>query len=260
MIRIAAVGDVHFDRSSRGRLSRHWHELNHKASALLLAGDLTQVGTEDEIRALADDLSECPVPVISVLGNHDYHSDREDSVRKILEAAGVQVLDCSSTTLTVHGITIGIYGLKGFGGGFMGACCSDFGEKETKAFVGHTKKLAEELYNGLMALETDYRIVLMHYSPTAETLLGEKKEIYPFLGSYLLAEAIDGAGADVVFHGHAHKGIEQGHTLGGVPVRNVAQPVIRHAFKIYSLDEFADDLRLEDVDQQTSSNSENASP
>lgn len=248
MIRIAAAGDVHFNKTSRGRLSRHWHELAHKASAFLLAGDLTQVGTQEEIQALADDLAECPVPVISVLGNHDYHSDQEELVIDILQGAGVCVLDCSSTILTVNDVNIGIYGLKGFGGGFMGACCSDFGERETKAFIGHTKVLADELKQGLLNLDTDYKIVLMHYSPTAETLLGEKKEIYPFLGSYLLAEAIDSAGADVVFHGHAHKGIEQGHTIGGVPVRNVAQPVIRHAFKIYSLDEFSDDLRLENVD------------
>lgn len=251
MIRIAAVGDVHFDRSSRGRLSRHWHELAHKASAFLIAGDLTQVGNEEEIKALADDLADCPVPVIAVLGNHDYHSDQEELVRRTLENVGVTVLDRSSTVLTINGVTVGIYGLKGFGGGFVGACCSDFGEKETKAFIGHTKSMAADLRQGLMDLDSDYKIVLMHYSPTAETLLGEKKEIYPFLGSYLLAEAIDSAGADVVFHGHAHKGIETGHTLGGIPVRNVAQPVIRHAFKIYSLDEFSGDLRLEDVDRDS---------
>lgn len=250
MIRIAAVGDVHYDRSSRGRLSRHWPELAGKASAFLMAGDLTQVGTIDEITALAEDLKQCPVPVVAVLGNHDYHSDQEDEVRGILEKANVTVLDCSSTILNIGGVSIGIYGLKGFGGGFMGACCSDFGEKETKAFVGHTKHLAAKLEQGLMELQTDYKIVLMHYSPTAETLLGEKKEIYPFLGSYLLAEAIDSAGADVVFHGHAHKGIEQGHTLGGVPVRNVAQHVIRHAFKIYSLDEFSDYMDFQEVSVQ----------
>lgn len=248
MIRIAATGDVHFDRSSRGRLSRYWHELNHKASAFLVAGDLTQVGTEDEIKALADDLAECPVPVITVLGNHDYHSDREDRVREILENAKVKVLERSSTIIHVQDVSIGIYGLKGFGGGFVGACCSDFGEQETKAFIGHTKALAEDLKKGLLELDTDYKIALMHYSPTTETLLGEKKEIYPFLGSYLLAKAIDEAGADVVFHGHAHKGTEKGHTLGGIPVRNVAQHVIRHAFKIYSLDEFATNLEMSDVD------------
>ncbi len=243
MIRIAAAGDVHFDRSSRGRLSRHWRELEGKACAFLLAGDLTQVGSEEEIKTLAADLEECPVPVVAVLGNHDYHTDQEGRVKEILKSVGVQVLDQSSTVLNVRGVSIGIYGTKGFGGGFMGACCTEFGEKETKAFVGHTRMLAENMQSGLLQLQTDYKIALMHYSPTTETLLGEKKEIYPFLGSYLLAEAVDLGGADVAFHGHAHKGVEQGKTLGGVPVRNVAQPVIRHAFKIYSLDEFTEDLQ-----------------
>jgi len=238
MIRIAVAGDVHFDRNSRGRLSRHWAELEGKASAFLLAGDLTQVGHEEEIMALADDLRECPVPVVAVFGNHDFHLGREELLREILEDARVRVLERSGTILNLHGRTVGIYGTKGFGGGFMGACCSDFGESETKAFIGHTKELADSLRDGLLSLRTDYKIALLHYSPTAQTLLGEKKEIYPFLGSYLLAEAIDDGIADVVFHGHAHKGIEHGKTPGGIPVRNVAQPVIRHAFKIYSLDEF----------------------
>lgn len=242
MIRIAAAGDVHFDRNSRGRLARYWKELEGKASAFLLAGDLTQVGHEDEIRPLAEDLRECPVPVVAVLGNHDYHMDQEDMIKEILEDAKVRVLDRSGTVLHLMDKSVGVYGLKGFGGGFMGACCSDFGEREMKNFVGHTKELADDLRDGLLALKTDYKIALLHYSPTTQTLLGEKKEIYPFLGSYLLAEAIDDGGADVAFHGHAHKGTEHGKTLGGVPVRNVAQHVIRHAFKIYSLDEFDEQL------------------
>jgi len=244
MIRIAAVGDVHYDRTSRGRLKKYWPELDGKACALLIAGDLTQVGHRDEIQALADDLAECPIPVIAVLGNHDYHMDEEEKAKEILEAARVRVLDRSGTVLHSKDSSIGIYGMKGFGGGFMGACASDFGEPEMKNFIGHTKELAEDLREGLLALQTDYKIALLHYSPTAETLLGEKKEIYPFLGSYLLAEAIDDGGADVAFHGHAHKGTEHGRTPGGVPVRNVAQHVIRHAFKIYSLDEFEKDLQV----------------
>jgi Icc-related predicted phosphoesterase len=246
MIRIAAVGDVHFDRSSRGRLSRYWPELEGKACALLLAGDLTQVGHEDEIKVLCADLAECPVPVIAVLGNHDYHMNQEELVKEHLTEAGVQVLDRSGTILYIKDKTVGIYGLKGFGGGFIGACCSDFGEHEMKTFVGTTKAMARDLLNGLKNIEADYKVALLHYSPTADTLLGEKKEIYPFLGSYLLAEAIDGGLADVCFHGHAHRGIEHGKTAGGVPVRNVAQPVIRHAFKIYSLDELDEELHRPD--------------
>jgi Icc-related predicted phosphoesterase len=237
MIRAAAAGDVHFDRNSRGRLSRYWPELEDRADIFLLAGDLTQIGHEEEACVLAQDLRECPVPVIAVLGNHDYHSDRQDEVKACLVEAGVTVLDRSGTSFRVGELSVGIYGLKGFGGGFLGACCSDFGEPETKAFVRHTKILAEDLRRGLEGLNTDYRIALLHYSPTPDTLLGERKEIFPFLGSYLLGEAVDQAHAHVVFHGHAHKGIEVGQTPGGVPVRNVAQPVIRHAFNMYYLHE-----------------------
>lgn len=239
MIRVAAVGDVHFDRNSRGRLSRYWSELEGRADLLVLAGDLTQLGHVDEAHVLAQDLSECPVPVVGVLGNHDYHSDQEQEIGQRLRDVGVHVLECSSVILELQGIRVGVYGLKGFGGGFLGACCSDFGERETKAFVRHTKTLAEQLRLGLNALNVNYRIALMHYSPTPDTLVGEKKEIYPFLGSYMLGEAVDAANAHVVFHGHAHKGIEIGATPAGVPVRNVAQAVIRHAFNIYCLHELS---------------------
>ncbi|MGE0525831.1 MAG: metallophosphoesterase [Bdellovibrionales bacterium] len=242
MIRVAAAGDVHFDRNSRGRLSRHWTEMEGKADILLIAGDLTCVGHEEEAKVLAEDLAECPIPVVCVLGNHDFNSDREERIVETMEQAGVHVLEQESVEMNINGTSIGIYGMKGFGGGFVGACCSDFGEPETKAFIRHTKMLAAHLREGLAALETDYRIVLLHYSPTSQTLLGERKEIYPFLGSYLLAEAVDSVGANVVFHGHAHKGIEFGETPGGVPVRNVAQPVIRHAFNIYCLHELSNDV------------------
>jgi Icc-related predicted phosphoesterase len=245
MIRLAAAGDVHFDRRSRGRLSRNWNELEDMADLLLVAGDLTQVGHTEEARVLAQDLAECPVPVVAVLGNHDYNLDQQEEIIGCLRDARVHVLDRSSTVVRVDGLSVGVYGLKGFGGGFLGACCSDFGEPETKAFVRHTKSLAEDLRAGLSALATDYRIALLHYSPTADTLLGEKKEIYPFLGSYLLGEAIDAAGAHMAFHGHAHKGVEIGRTLGGVPVRNVAQPVIRHAFNMYCLHEIVNEKGVE---------------
>lgn len=246
MIRVAAVGDVHFDRSSRGRLAQFWPDLEGKADLFLLAGDLTRTGIEEEVMPLAEDLAECPVPVITVLGNHDLHSDRERNIERILSDKGVTVLESRSTVFHMKGKSVGIYGLKGFGGGFVGACCSDFGEPETKSFIRHTKWLANNLFEGLKAMEANYKIVLMHYSPTPDTLLGERKEIYPFLGSYLLGEAIDAAGANVVFHGHAHGGVENGRTLGGIPVRNVAQPVIRHAFNIYCLHELANELRCAD--------------
>jgi Icc-related predicted phosphoesterase len=235
MIRIAAVGDVHYDHRSAGRLSKFLSQLSGAADLLLIAGDLTQVGSTDEISALATDLAQSPVPVITVLGNHDYHSDEDGRITEILTRSGVTVLEQATASLTLGNKTVGIYGMKGFGGGFIGACASEFGEQEMKAFIRTTKTQAEVMKNSLLTLDTDYRLVLLHYSPCEETLLGEKKEIYPFLGSYLLAEAIDEGGADIVFHGHAHRGVERGATPGGIPVRNVAMPVIRHAFNIYSL-------------------------
>jgi Icc-related predicted phosphoesterase len=243
MIRIAAAGDVHYDRNSRGKLARHWDELPGKADLFMLAGDLTQVGVLEEAMPLAEDLKECPLPVFAVLGNHDYHSDKDQEIVDLLREAGVTVLDRSGTVLQIGKCKVGVYGLKGFGGGFIGACCSDFGERETKAFIRHTKDQAEDLRLGLLQLDADFKVVLMHYSPCPDTLMGEKKEIYPFLGSYLLGEAIDQAGANVVFHGHAHKGVETGQTPGGIPVRNVAQPVIRHAFNIYCLNELGNSFK-----------------
>jgi Icc-related predicted phosphoesterase len=128
--------------------------------------------------------------------------------------------------------------VKGFGGGFTGACASAFGEPEMKAFVQHTRRIADRLEGSLAELDgadVDVRVALLHYSPVPETLVGERLEIYPFLGSYLLAEAIDRAGAHLAVHGHAHAGSEHGGTPGGVPVRNVAQPVLGAAYRVYAL-------------------------
>jgi Icc-related predicted phosphoesterase len=236
MIRIAAAGDVHFDRKSHNRLGQHFSGLEDKADFLLLAGDLTQTGHPEEMKVLADDLKKCPIPIIAVLGNHDYHVDQVEQVINILKEVGVIVLEGSSVVLNVGDRKVGIAGAKGFGGGFVGACGSDFGEPEMKAFMRHSKNHARQLENVIKELDTDYKIVLLHYSPTAQTLAGEKKEIFPFLGSYFLAEAVDYGKADICFHGHAHGGVERGETPGGCPVRNVAQPVIRHAFNIYTLE------------------------
>ncbi len=236
MIRIAAVGDIHFDRKSHNRLRQHFHGLAEKADLFLLAGDLTQTGHPEEVQILADDLIDCPIPVVAVLGNHDYHLDQVEQMHQILKKAGVMVLEKNTIIMNINEQRVGIAGIKGFGGGFVGACGSDFGEPEMKAFMRHSKNEAQELENMIKTMDCDYKIVLLHYSPTTQTLIGERKEIYPFLGSYYLSEAIDHGKVDIVFHGHAHSGIEKGVTPGGVPVRNVAQPVIRHAFNIYTLE------------------------
>jgi Icc-related predicted phosphoesterase len=171
--------------------------------------------------------------MFGVLGNHDHHAGEAAAVRAVLEDAGVTMLEGETATVDVDGERLAIAGVKGFGGGFAGACGSDFGEPEMKAFIRHTKAVAERLDGAVAALEGDVRVVLMHYAPIAETLQGERLEIYPFLGSYLLGEAVDRHGADLIVHGHAHRGTEKGVTPGGVRVRNVAQPLIRRAYNLY---------------------------
>ena len=237
MIRIAAAGDLHYGVDSAGMFRPHLEELGDRADLLLLAGDLTKLGVEEEIRVLADELEHSPIPVISVLGNHDYESGQEERVRKILEESGVQVLEGESTVLEVNGIRVGVAGTKGFGGGFAGANATDFGEEEMKIFVRKTKELAEGLEAALVGLDSDVKVALTHYSPVKDTLRGEPPEIYAFLGSYHLAEAIDRTGVDLSLHGHAHRGEEHGVTPGGVPVRNVAQHVIRAGYKVFTFEE-----------------------
>jgi Icc-related predicted phosphoesterase len=236
VIRVAAVGDVHYDRASRNRLRQYFKDLGSKADLLLLAGDLTQSGAVDEALALVDDLRVCEIPVITVLGNHDYHQDRQQEICTVLNEAKVITLEGESVVIKIRNYRVGVLGIKGFGGGFGGACITEFGEPETKIFAQHAKKQAEILRVKLEKLDTDFRFILLHYAPVDSTLLGEKREIYPFLGSYLFAEAIDSVGADGIFHGHAHYGTERGSTPGGIPVRNVAQTVIRHAYNVYTFD------------------------
>jgi len=236
VIRVAAVGDIHYGPECGGRLKQHFDEVHEHADLLVLAGDLTRCGEPVEAERLADDLADIRVPVVAVLGNHDLHADKGDECTKVLEGAGVHVLEGSATVVDVHGTSVGIAGVKGFGGGFPGASGSDFGEPEMKAFMRHSREVADTLRDALAVLATDVRIALCHYSPVEETLRGERLEIYPFLGCWLLAEAIDDAGADVAFHGHAHRGSERGVTPGGVRVRNVAQPVIAHPYRVYGVE------------------------
>jgi Icc-related predicted phosphoesterase len=233
MIRVAAVGDLHVGEDSRGLWAPVLRDLARDADVLLLAGDLTKAGGVEEAEVLAEELSAASVPTFAVLGNHDYHSDANATITHLLREVGVRVLEGDGVVVRVNGTRVGIAGTKGFGGGFAGACGSDFGEPEMKAFMRHTAKLADRLQQALAGLEADVRIALLHYSPIPATLQGERLEIYPFLGSYLLAEAIDRGGADLVLHGHAHAGSERGVTPAGIRVRNVAWPVIRAAYRVY---------------------------
>jgi len=233
---VAAVGDVHLDADVVGRYRPALEHLGDKADLLLLAGDLTRLGTVAEGEVVADEFASLDVPVVAVLGNHDHQSDAEDKIADLLADRGITVLEGSGTVLQVNDVRVGVAGAKGFGGGFAGKCGHAFGEREMKAFIHHSEDIAEQLRTALLGLTADVRIALTHYSPSADTLRGEPPEIFPFLGSYLLAEAIDDSAADLAVHGHAHYGTEAGTTAGGVRVRNVAQPVIQAAYRVYTLE------------------------
>jgi Icc-related predicted phosphoesterase len=238
MIRVAAVGDIHMGPESHGVLRPSFETLPECADILLLAGDLTRHGTPEEARVVAREIKDLSVPVVAVLGNHDHHDDRPEEVTEILREAGAHVLEGRCTVVAGGQSRIGVAGTKGFGGGFVGRCAGEFGEPIMKEFVRYSHRCADALRMSLQELgerDCDVRIALTHFSPVPDTLAGEPLEIYPFLGSYLLAEAIDTAGADLAVHGHAHAGTEHGMTSGGVKVRNVAQPVIGRAFHVYHL-------------------------
>jgi Icc-related predicted phosphoesterase len=218
-----------------GQVRTGFEQIDEQADILLLAGDLTQHGDPDEARMLAKELAHVTIPSFAVLGNHDYHSGCQHEIRSMLEDAGVTVLEGEAKTIEVRGVRVGIGGSKGFGGGFLGACGTEFGEPEMKAFIRHTKQVAERFHAALASLDVDYKVALLHFAPIEGTLHGERLEIYPFLGSYMLGEAIDRTACNLALHGHAHRGTERGITARGVPVRNVARTVIQRAYKVYEV-------------------------
>jgi Icc-related predicted phosphoesterase len=238
MIRLAAVGDVHCGTDMRSQIRSQFASVPDHADALLLAGDLTRLGLPAEAQAFADGLRDLRgMPIAGVLGNHDFQSDRQDAVREIFEDAGVQILEGGSVVWEMGLVRVAVAGTKGFGGGFEGTHATAFGEPEMKGFVEHTTSLAQRLDAELHDVDgADLTVLLLHYAPVRETLAGEPREIFPFLGSYLFAELADRHQVDLVLHGHAHRGTERGRTPGGIPVRNVAQAVIRQGYAVYTLD------------------------
>ncbi|MEU4402603.1 metallophosphoesterase [Micromonospora orduensis] len=255
VIRIAAVGDVHLDEDVVGRFRPALEELPDCADVLLLAGDLTRHGTEAEARCVAQEFGGLAVPVVTVLGNHDHQCDQVPQVVKVLEDAGITVLEGNGVVLDCAGGRLGIAGVKGFGGGFAGRCASDFGEPEMKAFVRTTTDSADRLGEALRSLDCDMLVALTHYSPVPDTLAGEPLEIYPFLGSYQLGQAIDSAPTALALHGHAHAGSERGTTPGGVRVRNVAHPVIKQAYSVFHVGDQLDTDQVSPIGQSGSQRS-----
>lgn len=221
-VRIAAVGDLHVGRQGPGALRGLLAHAVAEADALLLCGDLLDHGLPEEARALAQELAMAAIPTLAVLGNHDVESGRESEVITILGDAGVRVLDGDS--FEVRGL--GVAGVKGFCGGFGSRALGAWGETAIKAFVHEAIEEALKLEAALSQLRGKPCIAMLHYAPIAATVVGESLEIYPFLGSSRLEEPLNRYEVSAVFHGHAHAGQPEGRTSAGVPVYNVAQPLL----------------------------------
>jgi Icc-related predicted phosphoesterase len=236
-VRFAAVGDIHVRKESAGQLREFFAQAAKAADALLLCGDLTDYGTAEEAHVLADELSVVSVPIVAVLGNHDYEGGVPDVVRQTLTKAGVTVLD--GEACEIEGV--GIAGVKGFAGGFGRGSLGAWGEPSIKLFVQEALNEALKLESALAKLRTPRKIALLHYSPIVGTVQGEPVDIYPFLGSSRLEEPLLRYPVDAVFHGHAHRGALEGRTIGGVPVYNVAKPLLARTrpgqppFRIYEV-------------------------
>jgi uncharacterized protein len=233
-IRVAAAGDVHADASRRADLEAAFTNLRGNADLVLLAGDLTTHGRPEEAHVIAEASQLADLPVFSVLGNHDWHSNRADEVSAVMGEAGVTMLDRSWATCEIGGEQLGIVGTKGFVGGFPGSHLPDFGEPLLREVYAETGREADAIEAGLQeTADCDFQIVLLHYSPTLMTLEGERAEISAFLGCDRLAHPIADHEPDLVLHGHAHAGRFDG-TIGTVPVFNVALPMKRE-FWVFEL-------------------------
>jgi Icc-related predicted phosphoesterase len=225
-VRLAAVGDLHVKKTSQGLLAPLLAQVNEQADVLLLCGDLTDYGLPEEASILAKELSTVRIPMIAVLGNHDFESGQEAEVTRILCEAGVKVLD--GEAIEIDGI--GFAGAKGFPGGFGRGTLGGWGEPGVKRFVQEAIDEALKLESALARLRTQRRIAVLHYAPILGTVEGEPVEIFPYLGTSRLEEPLNRHPVDVVFHGHAHHGCVEGRTSGGTPVYNVAMPLLMRSF------------------------------
>ncbi|MFL5824201.1 MAG: metallophosphoesterase [Solirubrobacteraceae bacterium] len=235
-LRIAAAGDLHCSEPRRAAVAESVGALAGAADLVLLAGDLTTTGEPEQAEVLAAACAPLDVPVFAVLGNHDWHAARRDELVTVLEAGGIRVLDRDWATCQAAGAEVGIVGLKGFVGGFPGSHLPDFGEPLLREVYRETSRDVEALDQGLREIALcPARIVLLHYAPTHETIVGEAEGIWAFLGSDRLGAPIAEHEPDLVLHGHAHAGTFRG-AVGSVPVYNVSVPVIGRDFWLFELD------------------------
>lgn len=223
-LRIAALGDIHIKSDSKFIGFENYETLNQTADILLLCGDLTNIGTIEEAKILSSLLRKLHIPVAGVFGNHDYQSDQYEEVRKILKEDG-HLIFLDETPFELK--NIGFVGVKGFGGGFDNHMLSAFGEPVLKQYVHEVVNESLQLESLLSQLQTEKKVVIMHYSPIKETCIGEPEEIYSFLGSSHLVEPINNLNVNLVFHGHAHYGTHEGKTLKNIPVYNVSLEVLK---------------------------------
>lgn len=217
-MRIAASADLHFTPARFSTLHDQLNRVRDEADVFVLAGDLTNFGRPDEMEPLLNVLVRLRIPIIAVLGNHDFESDRQGELVRMMAQEGIKVLDGSAYERD----GVGFAGTKGFVGGFGRGVLTAFGEPEIKTFVRASIDEALRLERAMSQLRTNKRVVVLHYSPIAATVQGESLDIFPFLGTSRLAEVIDRHGADLVVHGHAHNGTCDGKTPTGIPVHNVA--------------------------------------
>jgi len=225
-MRIAALADLHCNNTSHDWMRPLIMQIAQSADVLLLCGDLIDYGLPEEAMVLAKEISSLKIPVLAVLGNHEFESGKPDEVKRIISDAGAVVLDGDARE--VGGV--GFAGVKGFGGGFGERALSPWGEETVKRFVHEAIDEALKLESALARLRSETRIVLLHYSPIQATVVGEPAEIFPFLGSSRLEEPLNRYPVTAVFHGHAHHGAPEGRTKNGVPVYNVAMKLLQHVF------------------------------
>jgi Icc-related predicted phosphoesterase len=236
-IRIAAAGDIHVGErpNDRERAAEAFASLANRADLVLLAGDLTTHGEPEQAAIVADAARELEIPIVAVLGNHDWHADRADELRAVLEDAGIVVLDRSHHIVQVCDTEVGIAGTKGFVGGFAGSHLPDFGEPSLRAIYAEGMEEVAALDEGLRAIALcPFRIALLHYAPTSETLVGERRDIWTFLGTDRLAPPILEHAPNLALHGHAHAGTFEGR-IGEVPVYNVSVPVLGEDWWVFEL-------------------------
>lgn len=223
-VRIAAMSDVHVSKTGQGALTAAFAQASERSDVLVMCGDLTDYGLPEEARVLAKDIGAAlRVPCVTVLGNHDYEAGKAEEIRQILVDASVTVLDGDSCELQ----GVGFAGVKGFCGGFGRGALGPWGESIIKEFVREAVNEAFKLESALARLRSSHRVALLHYSPVRATVEGEPLEIFPYLGSSRLEEPLARYPVSAVIHGHAHNGTLEGRTASGVPVYNVAMPLLK---------------------------------